>query len=247
MLYFVTYVSLAIELSGLLHSVYLVQIMFSMITGKHVESNKPPCSGVQNLFFWGRVLLSLGVMLFAFAVTLSAYFDGNTTMWEGIPTAVSVVVFFMLMCFIGMLEGIQTALFAVLNLPEEELAQHPIAHKSCQLTFSSQNLQAFLIGRQICVTMCMFVVARITTLDIEVGINENIFVDSDGVQNFFNTGLLGAIITTIVASLAWRIIASSFPVAFLSNPLIYVIIRLCLLLEDYGLCSAAWVLARYHK
>jgi hypothetical protein len=58
---------------------------------------------------------------------------------------------------------------------------------------------------------------------------------------------LGAIITTTVASLAWRIVASSFPVAFLSNPLIYFILRLCLLLEASGICSSAWLLALIHK
>lgn len=64
---------------------------------------------------------------------------------------------------------------------------------------------------------------------------------------FFNTGLLGALITTIVASLAWRIIASSFSIAFLSNPLIYIIIGMCLLLEASGVCSAAWLKALVHK
>ena len=66
-------------------------------------------------------------------------------------------------------------------------------------------------------------------------------------RTFFNTGLLGAVITTIVASLAWRIVASSFPLAFMSNPLIYLIIRLCLFLEMTGVCSAAWLLALIHK
>jgi hypothetical protein len=73
-------------------------------------------------------------------------------------------------------------------------------------------------------------VAKITTLDIEVGVDDNIFGVSDGLQSFFNTGLLGALVMTIVASLAWRIIASSFPVAFLLNPLIYLTLRVCLLL-----------------
>jgi hypothetical protein len=93
----------------------------------------------------------------------------------------------------------------------------------------------------------MFVVARITSLNVVTGTGENIFGVSDGLQNFFNTGLLGAVITTIVASLAWRIVASSFPLAFMSNPLIYLIIRLCLFLEMTGVCSAAWLLALIHK
>ena len=246
-LYFVAYTSLAIEFSGLLHCVYLVQVLFAKISGSPVESNEPQKSGVQQVFFWGRVLVSLTILAGAFAVTLSALFAGNTTMWEGISPAVSTIILFLLMCVTGLMEGIQIALFAVVNLPEDELVKHSVAHRSCKLTFSGNNLQAFLIGRQILVTLCMFVVARITTLDIEVGVDKNIFGVPDGLQNFFNTGLLGALITTIVASLAWRIIASSFPLPFLSNPLIYLIIRTCLILEASGLCSASWLLARVHK
>lgn len=248
LLFFVAYVSLAIEFSGLLHTVYLVQLIFARISGTPVESKEPARNALQQVFFWCRILFSLFVLGYAFAVTLSALFQGQTTMWKGVPDYVSVIVFFILMCFVGMMEGMQIALFAVVKVPPEELAQKSaMAHRNCQLTFRGDNLQSFLIGRQICVTICMFIVARITTLDVEIGVDQNIFGVSDGLQAFFNTGLLGAVITTIVASLAWRIIASSFPVAFLSNPLINIIIRLCLLLEASGLCSSAWVLARYHK
>ena len=130
---FTTYVSLAIEVSGLLHSVYLVQIFFSKITGKPIESKEPPRTAVQNLFFWARVLMSLAILGFAFAVTLSALFQGKTTMWDGVPEAVSVIVFFILMCFVGMMEGMQIALFAVVNLarggapePPDCLCQLPV-------------------------------------------------------------------------------------------------------------------------
>jgi hypothetical protein len=195
-----------------------------------------------------RVVFSLVVLGFSFAVTLTALFDGKTTMYEGVPEYVSVIALFILMAFVGMMEGMQIALFAVINMPADELKKHPLAAKVCELTFTGSNLQAFLIGRQICVTCCMFIVARITSCDVDVDAGEEtIFGVSSGVQEFFNTGLLGAVVTTIVASLAWRIIASSFPIAFLSNPLIYVIIRLCLILEASGVCSAAWLLALIHK
>lgn len=244
-----TYVSLAIEYSGLLHAVYLVQIVFSKITGKPIESNEPARSSIGNIFFWGRVVMSVCILGFAFAVTLVALFQGNTTMYAGVPSAVSVVILFILMAFVGMMEGMQIALFAVVNLPDEELQHHKLAAKTCALTFKDNNLQAFLIGRQICVTICMFIVARITSVSVDTGAEDssNIFGVSNGMQAFMNTGLLGAVITTIVGSLAWRIIASSFPVAFLSNPLIYLIVRLCLALEASGVCSATWLLALIHK
>jgi hypothetical protein len=69
----------------------------------------------------------------------------------------------------------------------------------------------------------------------------------DAWQKFFNTGLLGAIITTIVASIAWQLVASAFPIAFLSNPFTYIFLRICLFLEATGLCSGAWVLAEINK
>jgi len=244
---FSTYVSLGIEFSGLLHCVYLVQLVFAKITGTPIESKEPPKSAVQRAFFWMRVAFSLSVLGFALAVTLSALFQNKTTMWGSVPPAASVVIFFVLMCFVGLMEGMQIALFAVVNLPSKELAKHKVAAANCSLAFQGQNLQSFLIGRQILVTICMFVVARITTLNIATGSGENLWGVSDGLQNFFNTGLLGAIITTIIASLAWRIIASSFPTAFLSNPLMYMVIKLCLGIEKSGVCAAAWVLARFHK
>ena len=247
MLYFVTYVSMAIEISGLLHCVYLVQILFSKMTGTEAQSNEPPLTFVQTMFFWGRAIFSLSALAFSFAVTLDALFDGKTTAWESVPGVISVIVFFVLMCIAGLMEGMQIALFAVVNLSENELAERKMAKSTCRLAFSGNNLQAFLIGRQIFVTLCTFVIARLTTLDVEVGVGENIFGVPDGLQTFFNTGLLGAIITTVVGSLAWRIIAASFPVAFLSNPLVYLILRLCLVFEASGVCSAAWLLALINK
>lgn len=246
---FTVYTSLAIEASGLLHSVYLINIIFSKIAGKEVQSNEPPRSTLQTVFFWVRVFFSLAILAGAFVITLTALFTEKTMMWEGVPEPVSVAILFFLMCFVGIMEGLQIALFAVMKLPENELSQHQIAHRTTKLVFSGHNLGAFLIGRQICVTVCMFVVARITAINVDLDdeASENILGVSDGVQTFLNTGLLGAVITTIVASLIWRVIASSFPVAFLSNPLVYVVVQLCLLLESSGICSASWILASIQK
>jgi hypothetical protein len=42
-------------------------------------------------------------------------------------------------------------------------------------------------------------------------------------------------------------VASAFRIAFLSDPLVYVFLRACLLLESTGICNGAWVLAAIHK
>eukprot|EP00339_Tiarina_fusa_P001146 CAMPEP_0117027750 /NCGR_PEP_ID=MMETSP0472-20121206/20249_1 /TAXON_ID=693140 ORGANISM="Tiarina fusus, Strain LIS" /NCGR_SAMPLE_ID=MMETSP0472 /ASSEMBLY_ACC=CAM_ASM_000603 /LENGTH=562 /DNA_ID=CAMNT_0004735069 /DNA_START=75 /DNA_END=1763 /DNA_ORIENTATION=+ len=240
-----TWVCLAIESSGLLHSVYLVQCFFSLFTRKGSETqDEPSRTNMQSLFFWVRVLLSLTLLCYALTVTLAALLEDKTTMCQGLPDVSSVAIFICLICMLGMLEAMQIALFAVVNLPSEDLQEHPVAVANCQLVFSDDNFKAFLIGRQIWVTTCMFLLARITTTDVDTdGPGDgNVLNVSSAIQKFFNTGLPGALITTIVASLVWRIIASSFPIAFMANPFVRVTIRLCLLLEASGVFSAAWLL-----
>jgi len=83
-------------------------------------------------------------------------------------------------------------------------------------------------------------------MDIQDGEN-NVMGVSDATQKFFDTGLLGALITTIVASIAWQLVASAFPMAFLSTPITYILLRICLFLEATGICNGAWVIAKVHK
>jgi len=103
-----------------------------------------------------------------------------------------------------------------------------------------------MIGRQLCVVSCMFVVARVTSIEIAEG-ESNIFGVPDGLQNFFNFGFLGAIFLTIAGSIAWQLVASAFPLVFLSSPFTYIFLRICLALEFTGICQGAWVLAAVHK
>jgi hypothetical protein len=103
-------------------------------------------------------------------VTLSALFQGKTTMWDGVPEIVSVIIFFILMSVVGMLEGMQIAFFAVSKLAKSERGNAPFAMKTCELLFRGEgrNLPGFMIGRQLLVVCSMFVVARITSLNVDV-------------------------------------------------------------------------------
>ena len=78
--------------------------------------------------------------------------------------------------------------------------------KTCKLLFcgKGRNLEGFVIVRQFCVVSCFFVIARVTTLDVAED-EDYIFGFSDGLQAFFNTGLLGAIIIMIVGSISWQL------------------------------------------
>jgi hypothetical protein len=93
----------------------------------------------------------------------------------------------------------------------------------------------------------MFFVSRVTSLNIDPEGGETLWGVSPGTQKFFNMGFLGALITTIVASIAWQLVASAFPIAFLSNPFTYILLRICLFLEGTGICNGAYVIAAIYK
>jgi len=167
-------------------------------------------------------------------------------MWKFMPNSVATILFFLLMNLVGLLEGMQIAFFAVTKMTKDERGDAKCAKMTCDVLFADngRNLPGFMIGRQICVVGCMFIVARVCTLNVEVGTGQNVLGVPDGIQEFLNTGLLAALITTIIGSIAWQLVAAAFPMAFLSNPLVYILLRWCLFLESTGICSGAWVLAR---
>jgi silicon transporter len=248
--YFTLCIAKAIEFSGLVHASYIFSYIVSALAGKPVETNEAPRTPLQNFFFFTRCLMSIGILIFAFVVVLTALFQGKTTMWGSVPPALAVVVFFLLMTCVGMLEGMQIAFFSMAKLRKEDRGDNAWAKRTCAVLFHGNgfNLSGFMIGRQLCVVSCMFFIARVTTLDIDPDAgDETLWGISAGAQKFLNLGFLGAFITTIVASIAWQLVASTFPIAFLSNPFTYILLRLCLFLEATGICNGAYVIAAIHK
>lgn len=241
------WVAMAIEFSGILHSSYLMQYLLSAFSGEEIESNEPSRTFIQCMFFWLRCLYSLTILIFCLAVKFNAFLTGKIHMWGGVPWIVFII-FCLLMVVVGMLEGMQIASFAVAKLAPSERGDCHFAKLTCELLFKGEgdNLPRFMIGRQLAVVSCMFCIARLTSVSIPEG-GENIFELSDALQAFFNFGIAGALITTIIGSIASQLVASAFPVAFLANPFTFALLRLCLFLESSGVCHGAWVLAFIQK
>merc|ERR1712241_972575 len=145
--------------------------------------------------------------------------------------------------------GMQIAFFAVAKIEAKDRGDNVWAKKTCELLYSGdgRNLPGFMVGRQLCVVSCMLFIARVTSVKVAEDGSENIFGVRSGAQDLFNTGLLGAFITTIVASISWQLVASAFPIAFLSNPITYILLRWCLFLESTGICAGAWTIAAIHR
>lgn len=178
-----------------------------------------------------------------------ALFDGKTTMWPGVPEVVSLILFFVLLVIVGMLEAMQIAFLATSKMRKEHRGTSFFGKKTIDVISkkNGKNLPAFMIGRQLMVVSCFFILARITTLDVPIGEGNNIFSVSDGAQAFLNTGLHAALLMTILGSSTWKLAASEFPVAFVNTPFAYGLLYMGLFLDWIGVCSGAWVLARIEK
>merc|ERR1712183_857282 len=241
---FTMWVAMALEFTGLLHASYLIAMAVNMCVGAESNSKEGPRSPGANAFYWARCLMSLAIVVFCGIVTVYALFTGQTTVWEGIPPIVSFIIFLILMSVVGMLEGMQIAFFACAKLRAEERGTSKIAKMTAKLLFKGDgnNLPGFMIGRQLSVVSCMFFVARVTSIKMAEGAG-NMFGVSDAIQKMFDTGLLGALFLTVVGSISWQLVASAFPIAFMANPLTYILLRIALFIEFTGICNGAWVVA----
>jgi len=240
---------MVVEFFGIVHSSYAIQMAIASMAGKPIQSREPPKTGFTLMFFWLRVLWSFGLLGFSLTVTIVALLEGKTTMWDGVPETISLILFFFLMSVVGMLEGMQIAFFYVAKLSEAERGSNSWANRTCNLLYNKRNglnLPGFMIGRQLSVVSCFFIVARVTTQSVEEG-ESNVMGLPDPVQNFLNLGFQGALITTILASITWQLVAGAFPVAFLSTPITYILLVICLILEGTGICNGAWVLGAIFK
>ena len=205
----------------------------------------------QRIFFWVRVVFSLAISVFAIVVFSVALVNGDTTIDEQIPVPVSFLFLLILLVLGGFMEALQIALFAVKHLPKESIEENPRAKRNCDYILGKGDskedncrLQAFLVGRQIAQTIIMFMIARIITVEMKVE-GETLFGVSQQIQAiFFDSGLLNALVSTIFASLCWRVTANFFPMLYLGSPFSIWIIRLCLIVEGTGICDAAWTLAK---
>ena len=246
---FTLYAALALEFVGFCHACYLIQNLISLVSGQPIKTNEQPRTTVQGIFFWLRVLISLLILCFSLAVTIIALFEGKTTMYRGVPNVVSLILFFVLLTLVGMLEALQIAFLATSKMRKENRGTSYFGKKTVEVISkrNGQNLPAFMIGRQLMVVSCFFILARVSTLDVTVGEGENIFGVSDGVQSFLNTGLHAALLMTILGSSTWKLAASAFPVAFVNFPFTFILLYMGLFLDSIGICSGAWVLAKVQK
>jgi hypothetical protein len=217
-------------------------------------SNKPFW---RRFMFWIRVVFSVSMCIFSLVVISVALVQGDTKIRSNIPVPVSFLSLITLYLLSGFMEALLIAFFAVKHIDKAKFEANPTARRNCEFFFSgsqgmkdnnhelnNKKFQAFLAGRQTTQTVIMFMIARIININMKEE-GETLFGVPSLVQAIlFKSGLLNALVSTILASLMWRVTANYFPMFYLGSPISIWIMRFGLLVDGTGLCDSAWILAK---
>ena len=145
------------------------------------------------------------------------------------------------------MEGLQIALVELKRLnPDYYKTSHPTAYKLGQIACKGDNIEKFLMGRQVFVVCSVFFAAKLTTIHgrDNNGDSDFLFYVPQIVQTLLlETGLLACVVVVIVAQLMPQIVASIYPVQFLELLVMRPAYWACIALESTGLTHFCWVLA----
>lgn len=239
------------EFTGLMHFVYLIQKALVEYKGTPEAKKKQVENQGNPIAFWGRVLISTVVLALSLATVIESLFNGDTnfaSLLPGMPDWSGFIFFIVLLCVVCSTEGLQVALFAMQKMDPEEFKAVPSADANAAVAFAGTNLQGFLIGRQVLTAMSMFMLSNIASVQADLtdddGNPRTVFGVSEGFSaGLLETGLLGALVLTILGSLSGQVMASAFPLGFCGFPGMWIVLYACLLVEFIGLTHIAWPLA----
>ena len=183
------------------------------------------------------------LLLFSGVVVVYSILEQKTSMWKEVPGWASLLIFIFVLWCLGVMEGLQIALVELKRLnPDYYKETHPTAYKLGQIACKSDNIEKFLMGRQVFVVCSVFFAAKLTTIHGRDG--DFLFYVPPWVQAIFlETGLLACVLVVIVAQLMPQIVASIYPVQFLELLVMRPAYYACIALESTGLTHFCWVLA----
>ncbi|XP_023349327.1 uncharacterized protein LOC111718070 [Eurytemora carolleeae] len=150
--------------------------------------------------------------------------------------------FIVVLFLLGIVEGLQLALVELKRQkPETYKLSHPAAYRLGELASKGDNIEKFLVGRQVIVVFLVFFAAKLTSITVP-GQDFLFPVPFWASSIFLETGLLASIVVVIVAQLTPQIVASIYPVQFLELIIMRPVYYACLILEFTGMTHVTWLL-----
>jgi len=192
-------------------------------------------------FDYIRFVLSFSLLMFSSVVTCYAILTQKTGFWKEVPGWASLILFILVLFGLGLTEGLQLALVELKRQnPETYRLSHPRAYALGEIASQGDNIEKFLVGRQVIVVFLVFFAAKLTSV---IPGQDFLFPIPQWASSiFFETGLLASIVVVIVAQLTPQIVASIFPVQFLEIIIMRPVYYACLFMEFIGLAHFTWIL-----
>jgi len=194
------------------------------------------------IFDYFRYVISACLLVFSFTVTGYAIVTQKTGFWKEVPGWAALLLFILVLFLLGVVEGLQLALVELKRQkPNTYKNSHPSAYRLGEIASQGDNIEKFLVGRQMIVVFLVFFAAKLTAITVPG--QEFLFPVPAWVSSvFLETGLLASIVVVIVAQLTPQIVASVFPVQFLELAFMRPVYYMCLFLEFTGVSHVCWVL-----
>merc|ERR1712110_522783 len=95
--------------------------------------------------------------------TFYAILEQKTSFWKAVPGWAALIIFLLVLFLLGVMEGIQIALVELKRQdPETYKESHPQAYRLGQIAAKGDNIERFLMGRQVFVVCLVVFVAQLT-------------------------------------------------------------------------------------
>jgi len=191
-----------------------------------------------------KFLASALLLGFSAACTGYAIVEQKTSFWKEIPGWGALILFIAVLFWLGVMEGLQVALVELKRQdPATYRHSHPEAYKLGQMACSADNVERFLMGRQMFVVFIVFFAAKLTTIHSESE-DDFLFPVPHWFRTvFLETGILACVVVVVVAQLMPQIVASKYPVAFLELWIMKLGYYTCIILESTGVVHITWVIS----
>lgn len=191
-----------------------------------------------------KFVISALLLIFSSVCTGYAIVEQKTDFWKIMPGWAALLLFLAVLFWLGVMEGLQVALVELKRQdPSTYRHTNPHAFKLGQVAMKNDNVERFLMGRQMFVVFIVFFAAKLTTIHSESE-DDFLFPIPDWFRSIFlETGILSCILVVIVAQLMPQIIAAKHPIAFLELWIMRPGYYACIFLESTGITHITWVLS----
>ena len=193
-----------------------------------------------------RFVFSTLLLLFSAVVTCYAIIQVKTNFWHIVPGWAALLLFVVDLIILGIVEGLQIALVELKRQhPSTYRSSHPRAFNLGQTSFKGDNVERFLMGRQVFVVVLVFFAAKLTTIHLEEG-EDFLFPTPAWFRSvFLESGILACLVVVNVAQLMPQIVAAKYPVHFLQFVIMKPAYYICTFVELTGITHVCWLLSAF--